>query len=41
MSGATSDAVYTAGEELTLKAVPAEGYSLQAGVTACQIRCVQ
>jgi hypothetical protein len=27
VSGATSDAVYTAGEELTLKAVPAEGYS--------------
>jgi hypothetical protein len=27
VSGATSDAVYTAGEALTLKAVPAEGYS--------------
>ena len=27
MSGATSDAVYMAGEALTLKAVPAEGYS--------------
>jgi hypothetical protein len=27
VSGATSDAVYTAGEALTLKAVPAEGYA--------------
>ena len=37
VSGATFDVVYTAGKALTLKAVPAEGYSLQAGVTACPI----